>query len=116
MITEQRIACRDHQDELFSIYWNGLSGCQVNIPAERITIDYQDGRVGAFTGAGAPVLAVAAVAHLYGTEGLLEHQAIRVLHACLATPIPSARSHQRVEGRPPRSTQARAGTYAGAII
>jgi len=80
MVTNQRIACRDCNGELFSIYWNGLSGCQVDIPAERITLDYHDGRAGAFTGTAAPVLAVAAIAHLYGTEGLLQHPAIRVLH------------------------------------
>jgi hypothetical protein len=81
MLTDQRIACRDLHGELFSMYWNGLSGCQVNMAAERITLDYHDGRAGAFTGTAAPVLAVASVAHLYGTEGLLKHPAIRVLRA-----------------------------------
>jgi hypothetical protein len=75
MLTDQRIACRAHHGELFSIYWTGLSGCQVDIPAERITIDYQDGRAGAFTGTAATVLAVAVVAHHYGSEGLLQHPA-----------------------------------------
>jgi hypothetical protein len=86
MLTDQRIACRSHHGELFSIYWNGLSGCQVNVPAERITLDYRDARAVAFTGTAAPVLAVAAVAHLYGTEGLLLHPAIRVLHASPSPP------------------------------
>jgi hypothetical protein len=81
MLTDQRIACRDHHGELFSIYWTALSGCLIDIPAERITLDYRDGRAGAFTGTAAPVLAVVAVAHLYGTGGLLEHPAIRILHA-----------------------------------
>jgi hypothetical protein len=81
MLTDQGIACRDHDGELFSIYWNGLSGFQVDVPFERITLHYQDGRAGAFTGTAAPVLAVAAIAHLYGTEGLLQHPAMRVLHA-----------------------------------
>jgi hypothetical protein len=89
MITDQRIACRDHHGELFSIYWNGLAGCQVDIPAERITIGHHDGRTGAFTGTAAPVLAVAAVANLYGTAGLLQHPAIRVLRAP-PSPLPSA--------------------------
>jgi hypothetical protein len=89
MITNQRIACRDLHGELISMYWNGLSGCQVNIAAERITLDYHDGRAGAFTGAAAPVLAVAAVAHLYGTAGLLQHPAIQVLRAS-PSPLPSA--------------------------
>lgn len=80
MLTDQRIACRDQHGELFSIYWTGLPGCQVDIPAERITFDYHDGRAGAFTGTAAPVLAVAAVAHLFGIEALLEHPSIRVLH------------------------------------
>jgi hypothetical protein len=80
MLTDHRIACRDAHGELFSIYWNGLAGCQVHILTERVTLDYRDGRAGAFTGRAAPVLAVAAVAHLYGTEGLLQHPAIRVLH------------------------------------
>jgi hypothetical protein len=77
MLTDQRIACRDHHGELFSICWNGLSGCQVDIPAERITLDYQGGRAGAFTGTAATVLAVAVavVAHHYGSEGLLQHPA-----------------------------------------
>jgi len=81
MVTDQRMACRDHHGQLFSIYWSGLSGCQVNLAAERITIDYDDGRAGAFIGTPAPVLAVAVVAHLYGTEGLLDHPALRSLHA-----------------------------------
>jgi hypothetical protein len=41
MLTEQRIACRDHHGKLFSIYWTALAGCQIDIPAERITIDYR---------------------------------------------------------------------------
>jgi hypothetical protein len=85
MLTDQRIACRDHHNELFSIYWHALSGYQVDISAERITIDYDDGRAGAFTGTAAPLLAVAAVAHLSGNEGLLQHPAIRALHACSAS-------------------------------
>jgi hypothetical protein len=80
ILTDQRLACRDRHGELFSIYWTGLSGCQIDIPAERVSIDYHDGRAGAFTGTAAAVLAVAAVAHLYGTAALLEHPAIRALH------------------------------------
>jgi hypothetical protein len=102
MLTDKRIACRDHHGELFSIYWAGLSGCQIDIAAERITIDYQDGRAGAFTGTAAPVLAVAAVAHLYGTGGLLQHPAIQVLHA------PSSPPMAYVGNRPADSGQASA--------
>jgi hypothetical protein len=64
-----------------------VSGVQIDLVAERITLDYDEGRAGAFIGTAAPVLAVAAVAHLYGAEGLLLHPAIRVLHA---SPSPTA--------------------------
>jgi hypothetical protein len=87
MLTDQRIACRDHKGELFSIYWTGLAGCQVDIPAGRIALDHHDGRAGAFIGTAAPVLAIVAVAHLYGAEGLLQHPAIRGLRAP-SSPLP----------------------------
>ncbi len=81
LLTDRQLAFRHADGQLVQIYWTGLAGVSVDLPNERVHLDYDDGRAGALLGVTAPVVAVAAVAGVYGPGALAEHPALRGIYS-----------------------------------
>lgn len=79
LLTSEQVAFRDPPGRLTQIYWAGLLGVSVDLGAEQLLLDYNDGRAGLFTGPTVAQLAVVAIARLYGQAALLEHPALAAL-------------------------------------
>ena len=78
-LTSLRLVGRLPSGDLFGIGWREVAGCVVELEADRVILDGPDGWRYCLVGAAAPVVAVAAVAHLYGLDALGNHPGL----ACL---------------------------------
>lgn len=87
LVTDRRLLLRLPSAELASLWWAGVVGLDVDLPNQRVVLDYGDGRPRALSGPAVPAVAVMAVAQLYGFEALATHPGI----APLRQPAPSLR-------------------------
>ena len=80
VITSLRLVARARPDgELLSIWWSGIAGLQVDLDADTVRLDGNNGWRGAITGPGVAPIAVAGVAACHGPDVLASHPAL----ACL---------------------------------
>jgi len=74
LITSLRLVGRTRPDgELTSIWWSGLAGIQLDLGADTVHLDGNNGWRGELIGPGVAPIAVAAVAACHGPEVLLVH-------------------------------------------
>lgn len=83
LITSLRIVGRARPDgELLSIWWSGIAGLQVDLDADTVRLDGNNGWRGQVIGPGVAPIAVAGVAACHGPGALASHPAL----ACLRRP------------------------------
>lgn len=73
LVTDLRLLCRFATGPLFSLWWNGIVGLEVDLAAEHIILDYGDGQPVSLSGPLVAVVAVVGIASVYGTEAMLTH-------------------------------------------
>jgi len=72
-----RLVGRTRPDgELASICWSGLAGIQLDLDADTVHLDGNNGWRGEITGPGVATIAVTAVAACHGPEALLVHSGL----------------------------------------
>ena len=76
IVTDQRLLCRSATGHLASLWWNGIVGLSVDLAAEHIVLDFGDGQPVSLSGAHVAVVAVAAIASIYGAQAMLAHPAL----------------------------------------
>lgn len=86
IITDQRLASRQHDGQIISIRWAALTGLNVDLPAERVVLDGPDGYHGELTGPAIAPIAVAAIAARHGAHAPLHHPALTPLRHTDDTP------------------------------
>ncbi|EWT05371.1 hypothetical protein N864_05075 [Intrasporangium chromatireducens Q5-1] len=73
MLTDRRVLLRRPHGELVSMWWSTVVGVEVDVPRERVVLDFGNGCPCGLFGPTVPVIGVMAVACLYGIEGLVRH-------------------------------------------
>ena len=73
LVTDQRLLCRCGDGRLFSLYWSEVVGIQIALGRQSCILNYGDQPPIALSGVETAVVAVAAVATLYGAPSLLTH-------------------------------------------
>jgi hypothetical protein len=84
--TDGRLLCRFATGHLASLWWSGIVGLEVDLAAEHIVLDYGDGQPVSLSGAHVAVVAVAAIASVYGTHALVGHPALAPLRQNVPEP------------------------------
>ena len=79
IVTDQRLLCRFATGHLASLWWTGVVGLNVDLAAEHIVLDFGDGQPVGLSGAQVAVVAVSAIASMYGTQALVDHPALALL-------------------------------------
>ena len=79
LVTDQRLLCRCGDGRLFSLYWSEVVGIQIALGRQSCILNYGDNAPIALSGVETAVIAVAAVAKLYGISSLLAHPALSAL-------------------------------------
>ena len=79
LVTDQRLLCRCGDGRLVSLYWSDVVGMQIALDQQSIILNYGDHAPVALSGVETAVIAVAAVATLYGVSSLLAHPALAAL-------------------------------------
>jgi hypothetical protein len=80
LVTSQRVVGRrPASGELFSLWWSGVTGVEVDIKRDCIVLNTVNGWTGMLTGPTVAPLAVAAIAMCHGPEALLVHPALAPL-------------------------------------
>jgi hypothetical protein len=79
VVTDLRLLCRFGSGSLVSLWWSGLVGLRVDLPAEHIVLDFGDGQPVNLAGAQVAPLAVLGIASVYGKESMLTHPALAPL-------------------------------------
>jgi hypothetical protein len=79
VVTDQRLLCKCDDGRLLSLFWAEVSGLQIVLEQQRLALNYGDHAPIAFIGIQTAVLAVAAVAGVYGAPSLLTHPALSPL-------------------------------------
>ncbi|HZT66198.1 MAG TPA: hypothetical protein VFA11_10460 [Acidimicrobiales bacterium] len=82
LVTSHRLVTRLAGDggRLVSNWWSWVAGVNVDLAADTVVLDDHSGEWrGAYTGPGAPVLAVAAIERVHGTAALVDHPALAPL-------------------------------------
>ena len=79
LITDERLLCRCDDGRLLSLPWSEMAGLQIVLDQQRLVINYGGEPPIAFMGVETVVLAVAAVAAVYGLPSLLTHPALASL-------------------------------------
>ena len=74
LVTSQRIVGRlPASSEMYSIWWSGLAGVDIDLARDRIVLNGVNGWTGMLTGPAVAPIAIAAVAMCHGLEALLVH-------------------------------------------
>jgi hypothetical protein len=81
IITDHRLLVRIPDGSVFSLWWTGVHGFQADLNRESLVLDYGDGFPRCLTGPTIPVVAVAAIAFLYGLNATTTHPALAPLRA-----------------------------------
>ena len=79
VVTDRRLLCRFATGHLSSLWWSGIVGLNVDLVAEHIVLDFGDGQPVNISGAQVAVVAVAAIASIYGAQAMLTHHALAPL-------------------------------------
>jgi hypothetical protein len=79
LTTDQRLLVRMSGGQLVSLWWGSLVGLSVDLVSQHVTLDYGDGRPRLLSGTASPIIAVAAIACVYGVEALLSHPGLAPL-------------------------------------
>jgi hypothetical protein len=81
LVTERRLATRQSDGQVISIYWTALAGLIVDLVAERVVLEGVDGYHGELAEPGIAPMAVAAIAACHGPHALLDHPALASLRS-----------------------------------
>lgn len=76
LITDRRLLLRLATGEVVSLWWGSVVGFSPDLEAGHVVLDFGDGSPRALSGPGAPVIAVAGVASLYGIGALMTHPSL----------------------------------------
>ena len=79
VVTDGRLLCRFATGHLSSLWWSGIVGLNVDLAAEHIVLDFGDGQPVSLSGAHVAVVAVVAIASIYGAQAMLTHPALASL-------------------------------------
>lgn len=79
LITNRRLLCRLPHGQLASLPWTGLVGLDIDLKNASVVLDHGDGHPVCTSGPTSAILAVAAVAFVYGAQALLRHPALERL-------------------------------------
>ncbi|WP_141823315.1 hypothetical protein [Humibacillus xanthopallidus] len=79
IVTDRRLLAQMPQGEWVSLWWPTVVGLQITLAAQSILVDYGDGYPWHLFGPDVSVVAVAAIAAIYGTQALAEHPALAQL-------------------------------------
>jgi len=92
LITVQRLAARQTDGHVVSIWWAAIQAISVDLVGEIVVLDGAEAYHGEFAGPAIAPIAVAAIAFCHGPRGLLEHPALQPLRAPVrqATAAPCA--------------------------
>jgi hypothetical protein len=72
-VTDGRLLCSFATGHLASLWWSGIVGLTVDLAAEHIVLDFGDGQPVNLSGPRVVVVAVAAIASIYGAQAMLTH-------------------------------------------
>jgi hypothetical protein len=73
LVTDLRLLCRFATVPLFSLWWSGVVGLEVDLAAEHIILDFGDGQPVNLSGPLVAPVAVVGIASVYGTQAMLTH-------------------------------------------
>jgi len=76
IVTDLRLLCRMASGRLTSLWWKGVVGLHIDLSSETMVLDFGDGQPVGLFGAQVVPISVAAIASVYGTEGLVAHPAL----------------------------------------
>jgi hypothetical protein len=79
VVTDGRLLFRFATGHLASLWWSGILGLSADVAAEHIVLDFGDGQPVNLSGPRVVVLAVAAIASIYGAQAMLTHPALASL-------------------------------------
>jgi hypothetical protein len=79
MISDRRLIVRLASGELASLWWGSVCGFEADLDEGHVVLDFGDGRPRLLSGDSAPVIAVAAVAGIYGVPSLASHPCLEAL-------------------------------------
>jgi hypothetical protein len=79
VVTDGRLLFRFATGHLGSLWWSGIVGLTVDLAAEHIVLDFGDGQPVNLSGVHVAVVAVAAIASIYGGQAMLTHPALASL-------------------------------------
>lgn len=79
LISNQRLAARQPDGAVVSIYWSAIEAVSVDLARECVVLDAADGYHGVLTGPAVGPIAVAAIASCHGRQALLDHPALETL-------------------------------------
>jgi hypothetical protein len=79
MVTDRRLIVRLGSGELASLWWGSVCGFEADLGQGHVVLDFGDGRPRLLSGDSAPVIAVGAVAGIYGVPSLASHPCLEAL-------------------------------------
>lgn len=79
LVTDRRLASRQPDGTLSQVNWADVAGCRVDLVDELVIFNSVTGWQGALAGPAAAVIAVAAIAGVYGVQALAEHPGLAAL-------------------------------------
>ena len=79
IVTDMRLLCRFASGGLTSLWWSGVVGLHVDLEAEHIVLGFGDGQPVSLFGAQVAVVAIVAIASIYGDQAMLTHPALAPL-------------------------------------
>lgn len=85
LLTNRRLLVRLRSGEVLSLWWGSLVGFDPDLSRSHVVLDYGDGSPRVLTGPGAPQVAVAGIASLYGVEALTTHPALDAIRRMAPT-------------------------------
>jgi hypothetical protein len=94
LITNRRLAARQPDGQVVSIYWSAIEAISVDLTREVVVLDGTDGYHGVLIGPAIAPIAVAAIATCHGPRTLLDHPALEPLRAA---PVGASAPSQQIE-------------------
>jgi hypothetical protein len=86
LVSDVRLLCRFAAGRMFSLWWSGIVGLNVDLVAEHIVLDFGDGQPINFSGVQVVSVSVAAIASIYGAQALASHPALTPLRTRAPAP------------------------------
>jgi len=85
IVTDLRLLSRFESRRLTSLWWSGIVGLHVDLAAEHMVLDYGDGQPVNLSGQRLALVAVGAIASVYGAQALVGHPALAPLRTGSST-------------------------------